>query len=248
MSDDRPAPEPQPAPESLPRPADRPAFRHEPARHGLIGPFTGRQLGLGLVLVAAVAVGLVAINTPVAVPGPTTGPRDPAATPYLVGDAPAEGLRPGDLAPELAFERDDGSMFALTTLDGAPVRLDGLRGKAVWINFWASWCPPCQAETPILREIYEEYRGRGLELLAISVQETSPDDVRRYAERYELPYPIAADLEADIFHRYRVYALPTQFFIGPDGVIRSVVNGPLDLEAARGQVEAILPDAAQAGS
>ncbi len=227
---------------------DRPAFRHETQRHGLVGPFSGRQLALGLVVVAAVAVGLVALNTPVTVPGPADGPRDPGATPYLVGEAPSEGLQPGDLAPELEATRDDGSTVQLTTLDGRPVRLEDLRGKGVWINFWASWCPPCQAETPVLREVYEAYRDRGLELLAISVQETSPEDVRRYAERYMLPYTIAADLEADIFHLYRVYALPTQFFIGPDGVIRSVVNGPLDLDAARAQVEAILPEDAQAGS
>lgn len=224
-----------------PAPGERPEFRHEPGRHGLIGPFSGRQLALGAIIVAAVAVGLVAVNTPVTVPQPTAGPRDPAATPYLVGDAPSEGLRPGDLAPELETERADGTIFRLTTLDGDPVRLSELRGSGVWLNFWASWCPPCQAETPVLRQVYEEYRDRGLELIAISVQETSPDDVRRYADRYELPYPIAADLQADIFHLYRVYALPTQFFIGPDGVIRSVINGPLDLDAARAQVEAVLP-------
>jgi peroxiredoxin len=240
VTDERPDSRHEPAP---PAPGDeRPGFRHQPARHGLVGPFTGRQLSIALLVVVAVAVGLVVVNVPIATPAPAAGLPDPAATPYFVGDAPSEGLRPGDVAPELAFERDDGSSFQLTTLDGTPVRLADLRGKALWINFWASWCPPCQAETPVLREVYEEYRDRGLELVAISVQETSPEDVGRYAERYELPYPIAADLQADVFHRYRVYALPTQFFVGPDGVIRSVVNGPLDLEAARAQVEAILPE------
>ena len=59
-------------------------------------------------------------------------------------------------------------------------------------------------------------------MIGISVQETSVDDVRAYADRYSLPYTIAADLNADIFHRYKVFGLPTQFFIGPDGKILHV--------------------------
>ena len=119
----------------------------------------------------------------------------------------------------------------LRDLDGNPVRLADLRGKLVWLNFWATWCPPCQAETPVLREMDERYRDQGLAIVAVAVQETTVDDVRAYAERYELDYPIAFDASADIFDLYRVFALPTQFFIGPDGRILEVVNGPLTREA-----------------
>ena len=88
---------------------------------------------------------------------------------------------------------EDGSTYQLTDLDGNPIRLADLRGKAVWVNFFASWCPPCQAETPVLREMSETYRDRGLEVVAVSVQETSPADVKAYADRYRLGYTIGFD-------------------------------------------------------
>ena len=165
----------------------------------------------------------------------------PGATPFLVGEAQT-GLQPGDLAPELEWTNDDGTPGQLLDLDGNPVRLEDLRGKLVWLNFWATWCPPCQAETPVLREMDERYRDQGLAIVGVAVQETTVDDVREYADRYGLEYPIAFDASADIFDLYRVYALPTQFFIGPDGVVRKVVNGPMTSEAARGWVETWLPD------
>ncbi len=223
------------------QPADRPAFTHRPGRHGLVGPFSGRQLLVGLAIVLAVGVLLVVINAPLGSTA-SAGLPDPKATPFLIGAA-GEGLRPGDLAPDFTETRPDGSSFRLTDLEGRPISLAALRGKAVWLDFWASWCPPCQAEMPVLRQIDAEYRDRGLAVVAVSVQESSIDDVRAYARTYGLTYTIGADLGGDIFHLYRVYALPTQFFIGPDGVIRSVVQGPLDEAAAAMHVEAILPAA-----
>ncbi len=124
------------------------------------------------------------------------------------------------------------------------MRLADLRGKAVWVNFWASWCPPCQSETPVLRDIAERYADRGLVVVGVSVQETNDDDVRAYAERYQLGYTIAPDFSGYIFRLYRLYALPTQFFVGPDGAIRSVVLGAMTDATAAAQVEAILPGAA----
>ncbi len=218
---------------------ERPIFTHRSERHGLIGPFSARQIVGGLVGVVLAAVVLVGVTTPLGTTG-DTGVRDPKATPYLIGPA-VEGLRAGDRAPEFEVQRSDGSTFRLTDLDGRPIRLADLRGRGVWVNFWASWCPPCQAETPVLRDVYDAYRDRGLVLVGISVQESSAADVRAYAEKYGLGYTVAADLSGDIFRRYRVYALPTQFFIDPDGVIRSIVQGPLDEAGARTHVEAILP-------
>ena len=164
----------------------------------------------------------------------------PAATPFLVG-APIEGLRPGNQAPELAVTHDDGTAFQLQDLDGNPVRLEDLKGKLVWVNFWASWCPPCQGETPVLRDLDETYGDKGLEIVGVAVQETTVDNVEEYAERYQLGYRIAFDTSADIFRLYRVYALPTQFFIGPDGTILDVVNGPLSHQDAQARIDAWLP-------
>lgn len=219
--------------------AERPDFRHKPERHGLIGPFSGRQLVAVLAIVVVASIVLVAITRPLGTTG-ATGPGDPRPTAYLLG-SPTTGLEPGSLAPELSGTRPDGTTWALTDVNGKPVRLADLRGKAVWINFWASWCPPCQAETPVLRDTYDAYHDRGLELIGISVQETDPADVGAYAAKYDLRYTIAADLSADVFRLYRVYGLPTQVLIGPDGRIRKVIAAPLTAAEAAAEVEAILP-------
>jgi thiol-disulfide isomerase/thioredoxin len=208
----------------------------------MIGPFSGRQILLLVLAVAASAIVLAAVTTPLGTTGNGPGVVDPRATPFVFASPPAEGLRPGSLAPELEVPLEDGSTFQLTDLGGAPIRLDALRGKVVWINFWASWCPPCQQETPILRELDERYGDEGLEIIGISVQETSPNDIAAYAERYDLGYTIGFDASGHIFREYKVYALPTQFFIDTNGVIDTVINGPVELDGASALIESLLPE------
>ena len=220
-------------------PAEAVAQPEPPPRSGGIGPFSWRQL---LTVIAAMGVATLALTLATRPIGavPAAATALPAATAYVVGPA-VQGLRPGDMAPELEVERADGTTFSLTDLDGKPVRLADLRGKLVWLNFWATWCPPCQSETPVLRDMADRYSDRSLEIVGIAVQETTVDDVRAYAERYGIDYTIAFDASADIFHLYRVFALPTQVFIGPDGRILEVVNGPMSDADARARVEAWLP-------
>ena len=221
-------------------PTDRPEFVHRRERHGLIGPFGGRQLAILAVAVIVVAIGLVVVTTPLGRTGPPS-PNDPKATQYVFDPKASIGVRPGQVAPELTVPLPDGTTYQLTDLDGQPIRLADLRGKAVWINFWASWCPPCQSETPVIRDLAARYASRGLAVIGISVQETSLDDVRAYATRYQLGYTIGTDLSGYIFRLYRPPGLPTQVFVGPDGAIRSVVLAPLTEADATAQIEAILP-------
>jgi cytochrome c biogenesis protein CcmG/thiol:disulfide interchange protein DsbE len=218
----------------------RPGFTHRRARHGLVGPFSGRQLLVAFGAVVVSVIVLVAVTTPLGNTANGSGPVNPLPTQYIIGPEPQEGLRPGDLAPEFDATLADGSTYQLTDLDGTPIRLADLRGKAVWVNFWASWCPPCQQETPIIRELAERYRDAGLVVVGIAVQETEPADIRAYAERYELDYLIGFDASGHVFRRYRVFGLPTQFFIRPNGVIGSV-GKTVDEAAAVHAIEAILP-------
>jgi cytochrome c biogenesis protein CcmG/thiol:disulfide interchange protein DsbE len=201
------------------------------ARRGVVGPFTGRQLATALVVVLGVAVVLVVATQPLVKPGQSPAPVDPRATQYVIGSA-GEGLRVGDQAPELEITGPDGSPAPLLDLDGNSVRLADLRGRPVWINFWASWCPPCQAETPTVRDMAAAYAPQGLAVVGISVQEATEDDVRAYAEKYGLGYTVAADLTGDVFRHYRVFGLPTQYFLDENGVIRSIVQGPVSPESA----------------
>ena len=198
-----------------------------------------------VVIVAAIV--LIGVTTPLGTAG-ATPLSDPQATAFVIGPAPEVGLKPGDLAPEFSVRHADGTTFQLADLDGNPIRLADLRGKGVWINFWASWCPPCQAETPVLRDTYDAYRDRGLALIGISVQESNPADVAAYAAKYGLDYTIAADLSADVWRLYRGYGLPTHVFISPDGRIRKVIAGPLTADQAAAEVEAILPGSTSAPS
>jgi thiol-disulfide isomerase/thioredoxin len=223
----------------------RPSFEHRPAKRGLIGPFSGRQLGSVVLVIVIAGILLVAVTTPL---GSTdvSAQVNPKATAYLLG-SPTVGLRPGSLAPELAGVRASGTAWQQLDVNGQPVRLADHRGHGVWINFWASWCAPCQAETPTLRAIDQQYRSQGLDIIGISVKEATAVDVGAYAQSYNLTYTIAADLTGDVFTLYGVYALPTQVFIDPNGIIRAVVNGPLTQAQATTYVTAILPAAATPG-
>jgi thiol-disulfide isomerase/thioredoxin len=219
---------------------DNPEIRRRPERRGLIGPFGGRQLLGGAIVIVVAAVLLVVVTTPLGTTGPI-GPGDPQATQFVIDPNARIGVRPGEIPPELEVTRPDGTTYGLTDLAGHEIRLADLRGKAVWINFWASWCAPCQAETPVVRDVAERYKDRGLVVLGISVQETSAENVAAYAAKYQLGYTIAADVTGEIYRLYRPPGLPTQIFVGPDGAVRSFVLAPLTEAAAIAQVEALLP-------
>src|SRR6185369_14811461 len=89
------------------------------------------------------------------------------------------------------------------------------------------------------RAMDEKYRDRGLAIVAVQVQQTV-EAGRDYAQRYGLEYTIGADVTGAIFHTYHVFALPTQFFIDPNGVLHQVINGPLSEERAAQLIESIL--------
>lgn len=225
----RGAPEPA-APESANLPA-------RPIRRRGVGPFSLRQVTIAiLAMMGAAIIGTLATR-PLGSVLPGLPRPDPSA--FLIG-SPEPGLRVGDLAPELSVTNPDGTQVVLLDLEGNPIRLADLRGKVVWLNFWASWCPPCQFETPTLRSMDQHYRDRGLAVVGIQVQQIV-DDAKQYAARYELQYTIGSDLTGAIYRTYRVFALPTQFFIDTNGVIRQVVNGPLDDARASALIEALLP-------
>jgi cytochrome c biogenesis protein CcmG/thiol:disulfide interchange protein DsbE len=228
--------------------ADRPEFSHKRERHGLIGPFSGLQLVLAFALVLVAGVVLVGVTTPLGNTANGPGSVDPQPTAYLLSSPPPIGLKVGATAPEFSVTNDDGTTTQLMDLNGNPIRLADLRGKAVWVNFWTTWCPPCQSEVPILRDVSARYKDQGLVLVAISVQETSPADVAAYAARYQLGYTIGFDGTGAIFHAYKAYGLPTQIFIDPNGVISSIVASPLDEAGATAQIQAILPTGSGAGA
>ena len=191
---------------------------------------------VGAALVAA-ALLLAVLGTPL---GDPSQPRTltPGSGFYQI-DEPTTGLTLGQRAPELEGVVD-GRTEVLRDLDGEVVSLADRRGRPVWLSFFATWCPPCQEETPILREAHERYSGRGLQMVAVSVQETTVDDVADYAQTYSLPYTIGFDATSAVFRTYAGFGLPTHVFIDADGIIRHLQYGPLDLEQVGAIVEPLL--------
>jgi cytochrome c biogenesis protein CcmG/thiol:disulfide interchange protein DsbE len=206
----------------------------------IIGPFTLRHLVILAVILAGTAVLLVLLTTPISQP-----PQPQAPTPgsgFYQVDEPTTGLALGQQAPELEGEVD-GVTTRLYDLDGKLVNLEALRGSPVWLSFFATWCPPCQEETPVLRDTYATYADDGLEMIAVSVQETTPDDVAAYAETYSLPYTIGFDATGVVFDTYRGFGLPTHVFIDADGNVAHLRYGPVTRELAAEIIEPLLEDA-----
>lgn len=123
------------------------------------------------------------------------------------------GLEVGKLAP----------LFTLSNLKGAEVSLKDLRGKYVVLNFWAAWCPPCRAEMPDLNKFHQENKE---EFIVVGVNLADKTKVvRELMNEKGYNYPILLDHNKDVGARYRVSALPTSYFLGPQGEIKYIKRG-----------------------
>ena len=200
-------------------------------RRGVIGPFTVRHLlAVGGTLAVAAAL-LLLLTSPIAGPAAPTAPL-PGSGFYRVGE-PGTGLAIGDRPPPLSTDAGP-----IVDLEGDAVDLGSYEGRPVWVVFWASWCPPCQEETPDLRRAFEAGQGTGLELVAVNVQETA-EIAGDYAETYGLTYRIALDPTAGAFRSWGVFGLPTHYFIGRDGTIVDRWFGPLSLAEMTKRIDLI---------
>ncbi|MBD3812626.1 MAG: TlpA family protein disulfide reductase [Betaproteobacteria bacterium] len=112
-------------------------------------------------------------------------------------------------------------------LAGAPKTLSDYRGKVVVLNFWATWCPPCQREMPSLERLRTQMKGRSLEIVAVSSAET-PEEVNAYLAKMKLGFPILLDTDSSNTRRWKVFALPTTFVLDPEGQVRHVLTGPTE--------------------
>lgn len=146
-------------------------------------------------------------------------------------------LRVGDTMPD----------FTLTDLRGELVSFSSLEGRVVVLNFWATWCPPCRREMPLLDDIQKEYGPRGLTIVGVDLEE-SPETVRRYVESVGVTYPIwlddpaqaGTDRTRDLYTEIGGVGLPTTLFIGKDGVIQGSQVGELSRGVLQSRVEALL--------
>jgi cytochrome c biogenesis protein CcmG/thiol:disulfide interchange protein DsbE len=108
--------------------------------------------------------------------------------------------------------------FALTLFDGQAVALDDLRGMVVFVNFWASWCPPCRAEAPMLEATWRRLQEQGVVVLGVNTQDEEPR-ARAFLQEFGITFPNGRDPDGRIAIEYGVWGLPEAFIVDPAGRI-----------------------------
>jgi peroxiredoxin len=207
MSDPSPVPEPSDVDEAPQR------------RRVWAGPW--RSVVLPLVVVAAIVGAIWYIESrglPFVEGGSSAGSGDYG----LVALPPERNPTDRDPSAEKGRAAPD---FRLEKLDGGTLRLSDLQGKAVLVNFWATWCQPCRSELPHLVAAYDRYRQEGLEIVAVNLQEDK-DTIASFVEEFGMQFPVVIDRSGDVAEEYRVIGIPTSFFIDRSGIVRSIYTGP----------------------
>ena len=142
-------------------------------------------------------------------------------------------------APQQGFLAPD---FALQTPAGETIKLSDLRGQAVLVNLWATWCPPCRAEMQSIETMYQEYKDQGFTVLAINM--TYQDDasaVMPFVNEQVLTFPILLDETGVVGNAYQLRSLPSSYLVRRDGTINEVViGGPMSEALLRTRIEDIL--------
>jgi peroxiredoxin len=118
--------------------------------------------------------------------------------------------------------------LVLPDLQGNTIRLSYLRGQVVLLNVWATWCYPCRIEMPSMQDLYQGYRARGFEILAIAIDIQGTSVVAPFVEQYRLTFPILLDPENSVGPRLQVQGIPTSYLLDKRGRIAGFEIGPRD--------------------
>ncbi len=129
--------------------------------------------------------------------------------------------------------------FELQALDGQTLRLSDFRGRPVLLSFWATFCPQCARQLPLVAAAETQYADFDLAVLAVSSGQ-SPDHVRRYLERRKLSLRVLIDPDKAVYRAYRVVGLPTTLWIDRQGIVRAVELGELKAEIIERHLAAVV--------
>ena len=132
--------------------------------------------------------------------------------------------------------------FELKTPTGESVKLSDLRGQAVLVNLWATWCPPCRTEMQAIEKVYNEYKDQGFTVLAVNMTyQDSQLEIMPFVNEQGLTFPILLDETGDMANAYQLKSLPSSYFINRDGIINEVViGGPMAEALLRTRIENLL--------
>ena len=215
----------------------------------------GGKTAIGGGLVAGLITGAIVVGAVVLlVPGP--GAPDPAASPEPVGQASASpsapsasnGSSPGasgspgaSADPAAAFGiGEPAPPLAVPQLGGGEVALSNLRGKPVWVNFMASWCPPCRDELPIMNGLAARYAETGRVVLAIDVREDEAV-VDAFIREMNVAFPVGLDGDGAAQSDWGALALPVHYWIDAEGIVRDGALGGIGPDVMAEGLESILP-------
>ena len=217
----------QPEPDTPP-PGDDPQDAPAPPPEIIFRtPFPRPKVGALRNIIATVFVGLAIVGIVWYFDSPSGVGSSQAFTPTGHASGPAPKI--GQAAPD----------FTVQALDGKTYKLSDFRGKPVWINFWASWCPPCRAENPDIEEVYQANQANGLVVLGVAIGEED-GNVRGYVDRTGLNYTIGLDRGQDIAATYRIVGIPTHYFIDKDGILREWRIGSMSKKTMEKNVATIM--------
>ncbi len=130
--------------------------------------------------------------------------------------------------------------FSLQALDAQSYSLEGLEGKPVVINFWASWCGPCRKEAPELVKLYEKYNTQ-LEIYAVNMTaDDSIGDATAFAKEFGFAFPVLLDEKGEVAKRYQVQSIPTTFFVNREGIIVDKTLGLVDRQTLENKFKKLI--------
>ncbi|MGG3891847.1 thiol-disulfide oxidoreductase ResA [Metabacillus fastidiosus] len=141
-----------------------------------------------------------------------------------------ELVKPGDQAPD----------FILTDLEGNKHKLSDYKGKGVFLNFWGTWCAPCEYEMPYMENQYNYYKDKGVVVLAVNIAE-SDIAVQNFVNKHELTFPILLDKDGQVKDAYGVKPLPTTFLIDKEGKVVEIQTRSMTERMVRDYMEKIKP-------
>jgi peroxiredoxin len=121
--------------------------------------------------------------------------------------------------------------FTLPGLDGEMVRLADQKGKVVFLNIWATWCPPCVDEMPSMEKLYQQLKGEDFEILAVSIDKQGAEAVLPFMKKHNLSFTALIDAKESLKYKYQTRGVPETFIIDRNGIIVEKVIGPRDWAA-----------------
>ena len=191
---------------------------------------TGSRGGFGSKLFILIAAGVaITVSAFLAILVWASVTSGPARGGLAVNDRIVELNVGGEAAPE----------FNLPLIGGGNLDTSDLRGQVVMLDFWASWCPPCRDEAPVLAQVYGEYRDRGVEFVGLDLWDNA-GDAELFLQQQGHEYPNGIDHDGRIAISYGVRGIPEKFFLDREGRIARKFSGPMTADLLRQILDTLL--------